>query len=415
MRGWFDRSLIPATLFDNNIEPSAWFDSQTIWPSSTVSVTAWKSPATAVEKTYEGGAASWAGVINVFASDDVRATSSVAGGRQTTHLRATNFGFTTSDIPSGATINGIEVEIERSASAVSELNDHAVYLVNGTSDTIADHKGTNKATGTTWSTTDASVAYGGAADTWSSGLTDSDIRGINFGATLRVNGITAGATASVDHIRIRIHYTPTTVSHLLSTNASFSFGSAAVLTRSRKVLTDSPLALASSVNMVRARGVVTNSSYLLASNANLTRTRGIATNSSYTFASSVLLGRVRVIAATGAYSLDSGANLTRSRGIITNSSYLLASNVFMGRVRSISQSGSFTYASNVSMNRSRLMSTAASLQFASNGKLVQNISLVTSGSFSFGSNANLAPTGVAPVNENSVYFMWRRDKRLTDS
>ena len=59
------------------------------------------------------GTETWSDPTNAAASDDSYATNSRSGTSVQTHrLKATNFGFS---IPTGATIEGIEVSVERKA------------------------------------------------------------------------------------------------------------------------------------------------------------------------------------------------------------------------------------------------------------------------------------------------------------
>lgn len=91
-------------------------------------------------------------------------------------MQATNYGF---NIPAGATINGITVQINREGSANTlglGVRDSVVKLVKG--GTVV---GTNKAvTGTTWGTTFSTVTYGGTNDLWGTTWTPSDINSANF-------------------------------------------------------------------------------------------------------------------------------------------------------------------------------------------------------------------------------------------
>ena len=97
----------------------------------------------------------------------------------------TGFGFTTGDIPSGHTIDGIEVTVRAksyaSANATSVIN---VYIVIDGS-TISAAKTFNLSTGVS-SLTDFSV--GGAADTWGLSTTDAQARASSFGVALKVSG-----------------------------------------------------------------------------------------------------------------------------------------------------------------------------------------------------------------------------------
>lgn len=155
------------------------------------------------------GTKAWTNPGNVAASDNTYATLTCTAGTlaETTHyIKATNFGFA---VPSGATINGITVSIERKAS-LSEVSkyfkDSTVSLVKG--GTVS---GANKAaTATAWPTSDAVATYGGAADLWTLTLTDSDVNTSTFGVVLSClmrDRFGSGVTGSVDLITITIDYT----------------------------------------------------------------------------------------------------------------------------------------------------------------------------------------------------------------
>lgn len=123
------------------------------------------------------------------------------------YLKATGFGFS---IPSGATINGIVVEVERKASANTASNtivDTSVRIVKGGALGVND----DKATAGGWPTTDAYATYGGSTDLWLETWTPTDINATNFGAAIAAEEVCTGTTAvtaSVDHIRITVSYTP---------------------------------------------------------------------------------------------------------------------------------------------------------------------------------------------------------------
>jgi hypothetical protein len=151
------------------------------------------------------GAVAWSSPDNVTASDDARATSALSAGSTTTQtLRATNFGFTTSDIPTGAVINGIEVEIERQkgSGGANTATDLLVRLR-----TSSGLVGNDKATATAWPAADAAATYGGAADMWGSSLTDSDLRSSGFGVDIRAQRTGGSPTVAVDAVRVRVTFT----------------------------------------------------------------------------------------------------------------------------------------------------------------------------------------------------------------
>jgi hypothetical protein len=149
------------------------------------------------------GTIAWVNPGNVVSSNDARATAAMSSVlTPTNYLKATNFGFT---IPSGATINGIIVEIEKSATAANRIVDDRVRIVkaDGTVGT------TDKASATNWTGTDTYATYGSSSDLWGESWTDADINDADFGAVIAARWVSGGATETgrVDHVRITVHYT----------------------------------------------------------------------------------------------------------------------------------------------------------------------------------------------------------------
>lgn len=151
------------------------------------------------------GTITWLNPTRITASDDSRATGTGTIGTVTHYLKGTNFGFT---IPSGATIDGIVVEWERSdslARSASPCLDNEIKIVKG--GTIG---ATNKADlVTAWGTTDAYAVYGSSSDLWGETWTDTDINGSTFGSVLSCQSSVVGGTylGQVDHCRITVYYT----------------------------------------------------------------------------------------------------------------------------------------------------------------------------------------------------------------
>lgn len=156
-----------------------------------------------------GVAAAWANPSNIYASDDTRATAAVSYTAphiaRTQDLYITGFDF--SSIPSGATIDGVVVEFEKSVSSTTGTpkDEYVQLLIAGSP------SGDNKATATSWPTTDAYSTYGGAADKWSLSLTEADIKHASFGLRLRGRMSTTvkklTTTFRIDHVRITVYYT----------------------------------------------------------------------------------------------------------------------------------------------------------------------------------------------------------------
>ncbi len=168
-----------------------------------MAVTGWKTPGTAASVDRDSKS-EWNLPNNAKVSDDVDTGNAVVKTDYSDWLRVTNFGFTTSDIPSGAIIDGIEVKIEHAANTINLINDSAVYLRK-----TSGQVGSNKASATFWPTSDAEATYGGAADTWTAGLVDTDVVSTDFGVDLSAWNDSAVGTegATVDCISVRVYYT----------------------------------------------------------------------------------------------------------------------------------------------------------------------------------------------------------------
>ena len=116
-------------------------------------------------------------------------------------LRLTNFDF---DIPVGATIVGIEVQIKRYADVVTIIEDDAIYLRK-----TVGQVGNNYASATTWPTTVTIETYGGATILWGTTWNAADINSSDFGIDIANYNTASDDTTKtyVDYADIRIHYT----------------------------------------------------------------------------------------------------------------------------------------------------------------------------------------------------------------
>lgn len=146
------------------------------------------------------GIDAWSNPDNAKASDNVYATRGTSNNAITSHfLKATNFGFL---IPTGATINGILIEVERKTSSSNCVDVTAkIVKANGNFGT------TNRAdTVTKWTNIDTYKSYGSSSDLWGESWLAEDINDTNFGFGIS-NWISSGGnTASIDHIRITVYY-----------------------------------------------------------------------------------------------------------------------------------------------------------------------------------------------------------------
>lgn len=120
-------------------------------------------------------------------------------------LVASNFGFSVV-----GTVDGITVEIDRRSIIAGSGADFRVQLSTGTA--FANLVGTNKAaTATTWPSTTAVATYGGAADTWTAGLTAAQVNASSFAVFLSCSAKIANADVGVDFIRVTVNYTNASV------------------------------------------------------------------------------------------------------------------------------------------------------------------------------------------------------------
>jgi uncharacterized repeat protein (TIGR01451 family) len=144
------------------------------------------------------GTIDWSNPSSANISDNSYATASLGSSEVTHYLKATGFGF---NISAGATINGIEVLVERNGDNGGKISDNSVRLVkNGTIG------GDEKSAAGTWPASDGNITYGGSNDLWGLNWTYSDINSVNFGFVISAKA-TGSRTASVDCIRITVYYT----------------------------------------------------------------------------------------------------------------------------------------------------------------------------------------------------------------
>jgi hypothetical protein len=147
-----------------------------------------------------GSGSPWSSPSNITADDTSYATSSFSSRGGSHYLYGTNYGF---NIPSGATIVGIQVTIMRQSSGTS-LTDNIVQLLKGGSRVGSDYSSS-----TSWPTSMTAVNYGGSSDLWGTTWTPAQINNSNFGVALSVSESTnSSRTASVDYMQITVYYMP---------------------------------------------------------------------------------------------------------------------------------------------------------------------------------------------------------------
>lgn len=115
-------------------------------------------------------------------------------------LLATNFQF---EIPTGATIQGIEFAFNESADLGNSISDSSVRVLVGGAATGLDRRHS-----TSWTDSFHYAVYGGPNDLWGTTLTPDaiDTGGFGVGLTLQYLSSSGNARAYVDFIRATVYY-----------------------------------------------------------------------------------------------------------------------------------------------------------------------------------------------------------------
>lgn len=169
-----------------------------------MAVTGYKAPGTAANVDRDGKAL-WANVNNAKVNDANYAQCIVGKGTYSNWLRLTNFDF--SEIPAGATIDGLEVQIfkQQPLPEMYDIHDSVVRLRDSGGQT-----GDNKASAVDWPSVKSTFLYGTAIDDWNAGLSDSDVRAASFGIDISALNTDSSYNqyANVYYCQIRVYYTP---------------------------------------------------------------------------------------------------------------------------------------------------------------------------------------------------------------
>ncbi len=144
----------------------------------------------------------WNNLTAVTTADQVDASASLsAASPLTAKLQPTGF---SANIPSGASILGIEVKVRHKAANVNSLRDSSVRLI-----TSAGPKGINYAKlASNWDNVYLNVAYGGLTDKWGENWTAAELNHPEFGVSLEAScpSPCGNNQARVDHVTVRIAY-----------------------------------------------------------------------------------------------------------------------------------------------------------------------------------------------------------------
>lgn len=215
-----------------------------------MATTVWKTAATVA--AVSNGGVNWSNPSNIGSSNDAYAVaSSIPNAGNSYDLRATNFGFTSSDIPTGSTIDGIEVEVEAKADNASRgYISAALRNVTGGTAKRVPPGGGNYLT-----TSDVTTTLGGASDVWSATVTQANVLNAAFGVNMIANCDSSTVTVSVDFVRLRVHYTPPLdVGRANETDAALALARVQLRAAGRANETDVALALARRAILAVGRG-----------------------------------------------------------------------------------------------------------------------------------------------------------------
>lgn len=170
------------------------------------------SPSTCTTVVGAGATIAWTNPANAYTNDNVLyATAGLVNGQTTDYLNCTGFSF--AGVPSGATITGITVYVDRKASRTNRIRDAFVYMIKGGVISTA----VNGATATSYTTADVNEAHGGAGNLWGTTWTPADVTAGNFGVAFAATNYstnTATRTVSVDHIQVKVDYTSAVLHHV---------------------------------------------------------------------------------------------------------------------------------------------------------------------------------------------------------
>lgn len=187
-----------------------------------------RSPGTAVEDT-SIGTDEWDNESYALAEGGGYSRGDVNRGHISHYIKFTDFGF---NLPYGATINGIKVELNQCSSVDDPLIlDYSIRLVKG-----GVIQGTDKSEGAAWNVYDDGFSYraiGSSLELWGLSWTSDDINSSDFGVVIAIeypSGTYSYENAYLDAVKITVYYTPTidisfsdsiTISEVISSNLTF--------------------------------------------------------------------------------------------------------------------------------------------------------------------------------------------------
>lgn len=148
-----------------------------------------------------GADGDWTNTEKAIVEDDTYAQSIAVGTGATDILKCLDL---SKKIPTGVTVNGIQVRIQKYSSASTDAKDKTIQLYKAGS-----LQGDNNADLVTiWDNPndlDNYFTYGGVADLWALTLTAADVNAANFGVGIAVTS-TDFKLMQIDHVQIAVTY-----------------------------------------------------------------------------------------------------------------------------------------------------------------------------------------------------------------
>jgi hypothetical protein len=153
--------------------------------------------ATTTAATSSDSGSSWTSPQLALVEDGSFATATIPDSSSSSHIKATNFGFS---IPSNGYITGITAGVKAKRTGGSDISINCQIIKGGVIG------GNEKSAGT--STTLTKYFLGGDTDLWGNTLTYSDVNSSNFGLACKgVNdGVVDSTTFSLDSMELKVWY-----------------------------------------------------------------------------------------------------------------------------------------------------------------------------------------------------------------
>ncbi len=184
---------------DSNGLTGPWSATRNVTVNAGATASSTASPANCV--TQDVGNTNWSNPTRAETSNNQFASVGLNDNQVSDYLVCNQYGF---NIPPGAAILGIVIDLERRSSAANVASDFSMRVLKGGAAQAAE-----RATGTVYTTADAVESHGGASDLWGTSWTPADINNASFGARFQATKFgTAGGNVSisVDHMPITVYW-----------------------------------------------------------------------------------------------------------------------------------------------------------------------------------------------------------------